>query len=68
MYHEKSLYDANVDLINTDNLTGLSTYIQSRQTQAVPEPSLSIAFLAVLGTPLLLKRRRQSQSLIDLQS
>lgn len=59
------LYDANVDLINTDNLTGLSTYIQSLQTQAVPEPSLSIALLGVLGTSLLLKRRAQSQSLID---
>lgn len=62
------LYDANVDLINTDNLVGLSTYIQSRQTQAVPEPSLSIALLGVLGTSLLLKRKAQPQSLIDPQS
>ncbi|MEH2353117.1 PEP-CTERM sorting domain-containing protein [Nostoc sp.] len=62
------LYDANVDLINTDNLASLSTYIQSRQTQAVPEPSLSIALLAVLGTSLLLKRRPQPQSVIDHQS
>lgn len=57
------LYDANVDLINTDNLTGLSEYIQSRQTQAVPEPSLGVALLGVLGTSVLLKRRWQSKSL-----
>ncbi len=56
------LYDADVDLINTDNLTGLSAYIQSRQMQSVPEPSMTVALLGVLGTSVLLKRRSQSQS------
>ncbi len=56
------LYDANVDLINTDNLTGLSAYIQSRQTQSVPEPSMTVALLGVLSTSVLLKRKSQSKS------
>lgn len=54
------LDDAGVDLINTDNLPGLSQYLQSRETQAVPESSPSVALLGVLGTFVLLARRKYS--------
>jgi hypothetical protein len=51
------LDDAQIDLINTDNLAGLSTFLQTQQT--VPEPSATTAFLTVLGisTALSLKKR-----------
>lgn len=49
------LYDARVDLINTDNLTGLSQFIQSQQ--AVPESSSPAALFAVLGASALLARK-----------
>lgn len=52
------LNDAGVDLINTDNLTGLSQYIQSQKTQAVPEPSSTVALLGVGAFMLLQKRKR----------
>ncbi len=51
------LYDAGVDLINTDNLVGLSEYIRSRRQQTVPEPSLSFVLLSVVGGSILLTRR-----------
>jgi len=56
------LYDAGVDLINTDDLNALSQYIQNRQTQAVPEPSPTIALLGVLGVSALLSGRRHFKS------
>lgn len=52
------LYDADVDLINTDNLTGLSEFIQSRQSEAVPESSTTVALLGVLGAFMLLARKK----------
>lgn len=52
------LEDAGVDLINTDNLTGLSEFIQSRQTESVPESSSAIALLSALGAFVLLVRQR----------
>lgn len=51
------LYDANVDLINTDNLPGLSTFIQAQQS--VPEPGTVIG-LALFGLFALGIKRRQS--------
>jgi hypothetical protein len=57
------LYDAGVDLINTDDLTGLSEYVQSQKTQAVPEPEPSVALLGVLGAFVLLICKRHSKSL-----
>lgn len=56
------LYDADIDLINTDNLTGLSESIQSQNTQAVPEPSSPVALLGVLGAFMLFTWRRHSKS------
>jgi len=53
------LYDADVDLINTDNLTGLSEYIQSqryRQCQNRRRPSRS----GVLGAFVLFTRRHSN--------
>lgn len=55
------LFDAGVDLINTDNLVGLSQYIKSRTTQTVPESSSSFALLGVLGASVLLTRRLHSK-------
>lgn len=52
------LYNAGVDLINTDNLVGLSTYIQSLQPQKVPEMSSTVALLGVLGASMLLTRKK----------
>jgi hypothetical protein len=53
------LYNAGVDLINTDNLTGLSEYIQSSRTTKVPEPSSTIALLSVLGMSVLLLSKKR---------
>lgn len=55
------LYDSDVDLINTDNLTGLSQYVQSQKTQPVPEPSSSGALIGTLGVFVLLIWRRYSR-------
>ncbi len=51
------LYEADVDLINTDNLAGLSEFIQSQQS--VPEPGSVLGFFAlgVLGLGLRLKQK-----------
>lgn len=54
------LYNANVDLINTDNLTGLSEHVQLRQAQAVPEPSSTVALLGVLGVFVLRTSKKRS--------
>lgn len=58
----RSLYDSDVDLINTDNLTSLSQYVQSQKTQPVPEPSSSGALIGTLGVFVLLIRKRYSKS------
>jgi len=42
------LYDADVDLINTDNLTGLSEYIQSQRYRQC-QPVVDRRALGVLG-------------------
>lgn len=53
------LDDADVDLINTDSLPGLSQYMQSRPTQQIPEPSSTVALLGVF---VLLTRKKRSHS------
>lgn len=50
------LYEAQIDLINTDDLDGLSQFVQS---QSVPEPSAVLA-LTVVGLFTLKMRRKQS--------
>jgi hypothetical protein len=57
------LYDAGVDLINTDDLDGLSQYIQNRETQAVPEPSSTVALWGVLGVSAVLTMKKHFKSL-----
>lgn len=56
------LYDAGVDLINTDDIDGLSQYIQHRKSEAVPEPSPTVALLGVLGVSAVLTWRKHFQS------
>ncbi len=56
------LYDAGVDLINTDDLNGLSQYIQNRQIQAVPEAPPTVALYGVLGVSAVLAWKRHFKS------
>lgn len=49
------LYDANVDLINTDNLVGLSEYIQARET--IPEPLTLLGVGTAIGFGTLFKAK-----------
>ncbi|MGH2413159.1 MAG: PEP-CTERM sorting domain-containing protein, partial [Microcystaceae cyanobacterium] len=55
------LYDADVDLINTDDLAGLSEFIQAQQT--VPEPGSVLGFLGLglLGLASKLKQKVSSK-------
>jgi hypothetical protein len=55
------LYDAGVDLINTDNLPGLSQYIQSRRNTTVPESSSTVALVGMLGISVLLQSLKRSK-------
>lgn len=54
------LYDANVDLINTDNLVGLSQYIQSRQS--VPEPFTLLGVGTAIGFGALFRRSQKQNN------
>ena len=56
------LYDAGVDLINTNDIDGLSQYIEHRKSEAVPEPSPTVALLGVLGVSAVLTWRKHFQS------